>query len=200
MKPTDYPTLFLTDNEKTLLNRGPLKFSIDGSNNIVYSHADQLSTSSVTTNQSLVAGNWSHVAVRADFNSSTLSIFLDGQKRDEISITIGSQLELASSTAWTMGGSNVIWRDFFAGQVDDLRFYSTNLSDSDILAIYNDDLSTATTAASKAQIIYDEGTDASGLTISLDDNGFINGTIIVTCLSEDIFIVTQGIWIFKIYD
>ena len=63
------------------MNRGPLKFSIDGSNNIVYSHADQLSTASVSTNQSLVAGNWSHVAVRADFNSSTLSIFLDGQRK-----------------------------------------------------------------------------------------------------------------------
>ena len=56
---------------------------------------------------------------------------------------------------------------FFSGKVDDLRFYSTDLNDSEILAIYNDDVSTATSAATKTQIIYDEGTDSSGLTIAL---------------------------------
>ena len=107
IKPSDYPTLFLTENEKTILNRGPLRLFLDGNNNMVYSHADSLSSVNVSTKQSLTVGNWAHLAIRADFNSSKLSLFLDGQKRDEVPLNNGGQLDLASSILWNIGGNKV---------------------------------------------------------------------------------------------
>ena len=87
IKPSEYPTLFLTENVKTVMNRGGLNLSFNGDNQLVYTHADQLSESSVRTNQSLSNGNWAHLVIRADFNSSKLSLFLDGEKKDEVSVS-----------------------------------------------------------------------------------------------------------------
>ena len=41
------------------------------------------------------------------------------------------------------------------GMVDDLRFYDSSLSESEISEIYNDDLTNVELAASKKQVIYD---------------------------------------------
>ena len=155
------------------MKRGPLNLVFDGNNELVYTHADRLGSVSVSTKQSLTSGNWVHLAIRADFNSSKLSLFMDGQKKDEVSISPNQQLDIASSIGWTVGGEDVIWRDFFNGKIDDLRFYSSSLSDSEIQGIFNDDLSGVSLAASKTQVIYDEGTEVSGLTIALDEDGMV---------------------------
>ena len=57
--------------------------------------------------------------------------------------------------------------------VDDLRFYDSSLRESEISEIYNDDLTNVELAASKKQVIYDEGTDDSGLSIAIDEDGFV---------------------------
>jgi hypothetical protein len=177
LKPSDYPTLFLTDNQKTVMKRGPLNLVFNGNNELVYTHADRLGSVSVSTNQGLTSSNWVHLAIRADFNSSKLSLFMDGQKKDEVSISASQPLDIASSIGWTVGGEDVIWRDFFNGKIDDLRFYSSSLSDSEIQGIFDDDLGGANLAASKTQIIYDEGTEISGLTIALDEEGVVKARV-----------------------
>ena len=58
IKPSDYPTLFLTDNKKMVMSRGPLTLALNGDGSLVYSHADADGEVTVATNQSLTAGNW----------------------------------------------------------------------------------------------------------------------------------------------
>ena len=176
IKPSAYPTLFLTDNQKTVMKRGPLNLVFDRNNELVYTHADGLGSVSVSTKQSLTSGNWVHLAIRADFNSSKLSLFMDGQKADEVSISPDQPLDIASAVGWTVGGEHVIWRDFFNGKMDDLGLF-ISLSDLEIQDIYNNDLNGTELAASKSQIIYDEGTEVSGLTIALDEDGLVKARI-----------------------
>ena len=169
VKPSDHPDLFLTSNQSTLLKRGPLKLSLDGNNTIFYTHGNLTSQVTVDSNQSIGQGDWAHVAVVADYNSSTLRFYLDGVLTDQQLLPDGDPMDILSTEKWKLGGTNQVFSDFFDGMVDDLRFYETNLSDAEILAIAQDDLSSAVTAGYAKQVLYDEGTSSSGLTISLDD-------------------------------
>ena len=177
IKPTDYPTLFMTENEKNLMSRGPISFSFDGNNHLVYSHADQSGSVSVSSNSALNTGNWSHLAVSADFDSGKLAIYMDGELKQEALLPNGAPLELASSLSWIVGGNKVTWGDFFGGQIDDLRFYTKSLSGTEVMEIFSDDVSGAIPAAKKSQIIYDEGTSTTGLTIAIDDDGLVRARI-----------------------
>ena len=190
IKPSAYPNLFLTSNEKTIFSRGPLRLVFDGNNNLVYSYADETGSTSVSSNIGLTSGNWAHLAISADYGSSKLSLYLNGEKRDETEISTEAPLEISSSVPWQIGGTSIIWQDYFKGLVDDLRFYDTSLSSDDIQEIYNDDLSGVGLAGSKKQIVYDEGTDASGLTIAIDEDGYgvakiTEGGYTSTVFSED---------------
>ena len=86
-------------------------------------------------------------------------------------------MELTSAVPWVLGGTQQTWRNFFNGEVDDLRFYNDSLTTDEITAVFNDDVSSSIPAASKRQVIYDEGTDTTGLSISMDDNGFLQARI-----------------------
>ena len=190
IKPSAYPNLFLTSNEKTIFSRGPLRLVFDGNNNLVYSYADETGSTSVSSNIGLTSGNWAHLAISADYGSSKLSLYLNGEKRDETEISTEAPLEISSSVPWQIGGTSIIWQDYFKGLVDDLRFYDTSLTSDEIQEIYNDDLSGVGLAGSKKQIVYDEGTDASGLTIAIDEDGYgvakiSEGGYTSTVFSED---------------
>ena len=45
------------------------------------------------------------------------------------------------------------------------------------MEIFSDDVSGAIPAAKKSQIIYDEGTSTTGLTIAIDDDGLVRARI-----------------------
>ena len=121
IKPSAYPNLFLTSNEKTIFSRGPLRLVFDGNNNLVYSHADETGSTSVSSNIGLTSGNWAHLAISADYGSSKLSLYLNGEKRDETEISTEAPLEISSSVPWQIGGTSIIWQDYFKGLVDDLK-------------------------------------------------------------------------------
>ena len=69
-----------------------------------------------------------------------------------------------------MGGTSRISQDYFNGGIDDLRFYQSALSGSDINATFNDDLSGAIPAGYSNQMLYDEGTSNSGIGVVLEGN------------------------------
>ena len=69
------------------MKRGPLHLVFDGNNELVYTHADRLGSVSVSTKQSLHLQRIGSSSYTADFNSSKLSLFMDGQKKDEVSIS-----------------------------------------------------------------------------------------------------------------
>jgi hypothetical protein len=168
IKPSDYPSLFMTSNERTLLKRGPMKLALDGNNTISYTHGNLTGQVTVDSNQSLGQGNWAHLALVADYNSSTLRFYFNGIKTDEELLPAGDPVDLLATEKWKLGGTNQVFSDYFDGKVDDMRFYASDLNDSEILAIFQDDLSGAAQAGYQQQILYDEGTSTSGLSISLD--------------------------------
>ena len=127
------------------MNRGGLNLSFNGDNQLVYTHADQLSESSVTTNQSL-SRNWAHLVIRADFNSSKLTLFLDGEKKDEVPVSNVQPLK-PFIFRWVDSVKQCYLERFFNGRIDDLRFYASSLSDGEIQNIFNDDLTGADLAA-----------------------------------------------------
>ena len=131
IKPTDYPTLFMTENEKNLMSRGPISFSFDGNNHLVYyMPTNRFSLCFIEFGSQCC--NWSHLAVSADFDSGKLAIYLDGELKQETLLPNGAPLELASSLSWIVGGNKVTWGDFL-GQIDDLRFYTKSLTGSEVM-------------------------------------------------------------------
>ena len=71
------------------------------------------------------------------------------------------------------------------------------MTSDEIQEMYNDDLSGVGLAGSKKQIVYDEGTDASGLTIAIDEDGYgvakiTEGGYTSTVFSEDP--IRDGSW------
>ena len=90
-------------------------------------------------------------------------------KTDEQLLPEGDPIDLLATEKWKIGGTNQVFSDYFDGKVDDLRFYGSDLNDTEVLAIYQDDIGGAAQAGYHQQILYDEGTSTSGLSISLDD-------------------------------
>ena len=74
IKPTDQPTLFMTENEKIIMSRDDFRLLLDGDNNLVYEHADQSGVVRVSTNSGLNQGNWVHLALRVDYEEGKLAL------------------------------------------------------------------------------------------------------------------------------
>ena len=197
IKPSDQPTLFMTENQKTIMSRGDLRLLFDGDNNLVYEHADQSGSVTVSTANPINQGNWVHVAVSVDYDAGKLALYQDGQLSNETFLSNGAPIELSSAIPWVMGGNQVTWGDFFQGQIDDLRFYSSSLSPTEIMDIFNNDVSGSSPAARKNQVLYDEGTQNTGLSIALDDQGIVQARIgdqgsVSTVFSENS--IRDGAW------
>ncbi|MDA8823656.1 LamG domain-containing protein, partial [Opitutales bacterium] len=114
--------------------------------------------------------DWTHVGVVVDYNSSSVKLYQNCELMDEDVIPDDSPVNLLASEAWNIGGSSKISKDFFTGQIDDLRFYNVALSESDINATYLDDLTGTQPAGYENQTLYDEGSAVSGLGIVLEGN------------------------------
>ena len=152
---------------------------------------------SVSTANPINQGNWVHVAVSVDYDAGKLALYQDGQLSNETFLSNGAPLELSSAIPWVMGGNQVTWGDFFQGQIDDLRFYSSSLSPTEIMDIFNNDVSGSSPAARKNQVLYDEGTQNTGLSIALDDQGIVQARIgdqgsVSTVFSENS--IRDGAW------
>lgn len=88
--------------------------------------------------EELTAGEWMHIAARYDVASNTITLFKNGVQKDQDPLydeTYGVQVQ--NGTAPVRLGTRSLW-SFFEGSIDDLRFYGRALSDSEIVALYNE--------------------------------------------------------------
>ena len=170
VNPSADTDLFLTENTYSVVKRGPFGLRLDGNNSLSYTHATASQRVSVSSVLSLTPSSWTHVGVVVDYNSSTLKLYQNGELVSQNSLPEDSPLNLLASETWEVGGTSRISQDYFNGAIDDLRFYKSALSDSDINATFNDDLSGAVPAGYSNQMLYDEGTSNSGIGVVLEGN------------------------------
>jgi len=78
--------------------------------------------------QSLPANTWSFLS--ATFDGTTLRLFLDGNQVSSTSLT-GSLI--ATAGALRLGG-NLVWGEYFAGRIDEVRIYNRALTSAEIQA------------------------------------------------------------------
>ena len=170
VNPAVNSNLFLTENSYSLLKRGPFDFLMDGNNTLSFTHATASQSVKVSSSVNLTQSNWSHVGVVVDYNSSMVKLYQDGALVDQNTLPEDSALNLLANEMWEVGGTSRIAKNYFNGQIDDLRFYQSALIDSEIAGIYNDDITGAAQAGYINQTLYDEGSASSGLGIVLEGN------------------------------
>ncbi|MBT5717319.1 MAG: LamG domain-containing protein, partial [Opitutae bacterium] len=168
VNPTVNPDLFITENSSSVIKRGPFSLKMDGNNTLSFTHSSATQTVSVFSSIPLASSNWTHVAVVLDYNASNLKLFQSGALIDTIALPEDAFLNLLASEPWEIGGTSRIARDYFNGQIDDLRFYSSALSDFEINATFNDDITSSVQAGYINQTIYDEGSLSSGFGIAIE--------------------------------
>jgi hypothetical protein len=162
--------LFVTENLYSLAKRGPFSLLLDGDHRLSFNHSTASQSVALNSETSLTSSDWTHVGVVVDYNSSSVKLYQNSELMDEDVIPDDSPVNLLASEAWNIGGSSKISKDFFTGQIDDLRFYNVALSESDINATYLDDLTGTQPAGYENQTLYDEGSAVSGLGIVLEGN------------------------------
>lgn len=81
---------------------------------------------------------WIHIVVCYDIETNTITLFKNGIQKDQDPLydeTYGVQVE--NGNAPVRLGTRSLW-SFFEGSIDDLRFYNRALSDTEIIALYNE--------------------------------------------------------------
>jgi hypothetical protein len=81
---------------------------------------------------------WIHFVARYDIESNKITLFKNGIQKDQDDLydkTYGVQVQ--NGTAPLRLGTRSKW-SYFQGCIDDLRIYSRALSESEILALYNE--------------------------------------------------------------
>jgi hypothetical protein len=141
VNPSANPDLFLTENSSSIIKRGPFSLKMDGNNTLSFTHSTTSQSVSVYSSVPISSSNWTHVAAVLDYNASSLKLFQSGALVDSIALPDDASLNLLATETWEVGGTSRITRDYFNGLVDDLRFYNSALSDVEINATYNDDIS-----------------------------------------------------------
>ena len=116
-------------------------------------------------------GNWHHLVLVNDTSNNTQKFYLDGITTPVISQSLGSGTKTVNPI--TVGYyTGYIGTYNFEGTIDQIRFYNTALTTSNITALYNETASTASTAAypsgQTATATYTMDTSANGLLTTTD--------------------------------
>jgi hypothetical protein len=85
----------------------------------------------------LVVDQWYHAAATYDSVSGTMRLYLDGVEVASRAHAAGGDIDTDSNLQVALG-ANADKRNFFDGQIDDMRVYNYPLSADHILAIYED--------------------------------------------------------------
>ncbi len=133
---------------------------IDASNNInIYIGDGTNFQASIATGFSSYYNKWTHIALSIASDGKTATLYLDNNK------TIGTAVINAYQTGQNpiglghWGGSPSSSNEF-TGLMDQVRIYSTALSDSNVTDLYNEHYQTQFTDGSDTAILFTEGTGA----------------------------------------
>ena len=129
------------------------------------------------SDQIIPADQWSHLGVSVNEENSTLQLFINGSMVTSTEIPTGTAADLSDHLYWTLGGEHPIEKDYFYGKMDDLRFYANSLSEDQMQAISNDDITGQPTVGFRKQVIYDEGSATNGFSL-INDEGTLRALVI----------------------
>jgi len=116
--------MFLT-TENSYIGTPRFAITISGSNN-----EDQ-----VTAPDYLYEG-WHHLAVTIDAQSSTHSLYIDGESVAQNTSARYTPSDLGSTTQNWLGRSQYSWDPYLAGRLDDVRIYNKALSTEEIRQLF----------------------------------------------------------------
>lgn len=124
---------------------GHLTIWLQSNGSLKTRHQDTTTDYEITTSSGLVtAGQWHHIAYTWGDTTAKFRLYLDGVLINTISgFSAGSQGNnepfIIGANAWqteNLDSSPSSLKDFFKGEIDDIRFYDSKLSDSDITDVY----------------------------------------------------------------
>lgn len=88
--------------------------------------------------ETVTAGEWIHIVARYDTKTNWIYIFKNGIAKDHDQLNESEyNVVQGNGTAPFRMGTRSLWT-FFQGRIDDVRIYNRALSDSEILALYNE--------------------------------------------------------------
>lgn len=88
--------------------------------------------------EDIVPGEWIHIVARYDMESNTITIFKNGERKDQDSLFDDTYKVIPENgNAPVRIGTRSLW-SFFRGKIDDVRFYKRAISDEEVLALYRE--------------------------------------------------------------
>ncbi len=139
---------------------------------------DTTSSYETTTDSGLISENqWHHLALSWGNSPRLLRVFVDGVLEKTISLfdegTVGNNEPIIiGANAWqteNLDSSAANLKDFFKGEVDDIRFYDAKLSGTNIANIYGESQYTCTSCGGDADLISHWPLDVCSLDGSADE-------------------------------
>ncbi len=88
--------------------------------------------------EDIASGEWVHIVARYDMESNTITIFKNGERKDQDSLFDDTYKVIPENgNAPVRIGTRSFW-SFFRGKIDDVRFYNRAISDGEVLALYRE--------------------------------------------------------------
>lgn len=88
--------------------------------------------------EEVVSGEWIHIVARYDMESNTITIFNNGEWKDQDSLHDDTYKVIPENgNAPVRIGTRSLW-SFFRGKIDDVRFYDRAISEEEVLALYRE--------------------------------------------------------------
>jgi hypothetical protein len=109
-------------------------------NNLLFKIDDGTNDAFFNSDNAINDGEWHHTVIAVDASGGTFSAYLDGEKVDSVSQSVGNMRDKVALGQALSGGSfddSSTSANYFSGRLDDLRFYSRTLDLTDVKGIYN---------------------------------------------------------------
>ena len=92
----------MTENEYSLLKRGPHTVRLDGDHIISFTHGFSSQSVTVKSDSVISSSDWNHIGVVVDYNSSSIKLFQNGILVDEDSMPEDSPVNILGAEPWRL--------------------------------------------------------------------------------------------------